>query len=121
MVYEKNKKLRESTEQLEEVLNKYDATPEKVRSDFLAAVKAFEIAVEYGWRDLKFRVEDEGLEAPSPKAAVREAARLGFIGNAELWIECINARNSSVHDYFGIGEDAYIQLAREFLVELKKL
>jgi len=77
--------------------------------------KAFEVAVEYGWKDLKRRVEDEGLSAPSPKEAVRQAARLSFIEEPEKWIACINARNDSVHDYYRVPPERYIEFAEDLL------
>jgi hypothetical protein len=77
--------------------------------------KAFEILVEYAWKELKFRVEDSGLFAPSPKEAVRQAATMGLISDPEKWIAIINARNDSVHDYFTVPEKDYVSLASELL------
>ncbi|MFH0799505.1 MAG: nucleotidyltransferase substrate binding protein [Pseudomonadota bacterium] len=82
---------------------------------FLTVSKAFEVLVEYGWRELKRRVEDEGLEVQSPKEAIREAARLKIISDPEKWIKAVENRNASVHDYFGIGEESFIKIVRGFL------
>ena len=87
----------------------------------LALTKAFEIAVEYAWRELKRQAEDEGLDVPSPKSAVRQAARLGWISDPEAWMEMIEARNASVHDYFGIGEADFVKLAGKFLALAEKI
>ena len=83
---------------------------------FLMMAKAFEVLVEYAWKDLKRQVEDEGLDAASPKEAVRQGARLEMIEDPERWIDCINARNDSVHDYFSIPRKDYLSLAKEFLL-----
>ena len=93
--------------------------PNHVR--FMALAKAFETAVEYAWKHLKRKVEDEGLEAPTPKEAIRQAAKIKLIKNASAWIEFINVRNSSTHDYFGISESYYIKNVSGFLKELEKL
>ena len=61
------------------------------------------------------------MEAPSPKGVIREAARLGIIKDAESWIGFINARNAGVHDYFGMGEDEYAQIAQSFLEKARKI
>lgn len=66
-------------------------------------------------------MEDQGLEAPAPKMAIREAARLHFITKPEVWLECIDARNNSVHDYFGITQSEYCELAEEFLKLVQKI
>lgn len=99
---------------LEDALAIYD----KDASDelaFLTVAKAFEVLVEYGWRELKRRVEDEGLEAQSPKEAIREAARIKIISDPAMWIKAVENRNASVHDYFGIGEEVFVKIARDFL------
>jgi len=115
----RKQRLEESSRHLKQALKLYHkAEPDSNRLQFLTVAKAFEICVEYAWKELKRRVEDEGLDAPSPKEAVRQAARLGFISDADMWINCINARNDSVHDYFNIPEKDYVKLAETFLTML---
>ncbi len=88
---------------------------------FLAVSKAFEVAIEYAWRELKRRVESEGLEAPSPKEAIRQGAVIGLIDDPEMWINFVNARNDSVHDYHSMPEGDCLILARQFAKECKGL
>ena len=120
MDYE-NVKLKRSLETLGEALRYLDKSVSGERRIlFLSVAKAFETALEYSWRELQRRIEDEGLDAPSPQATIREAARLGLIDSAEKWIEFVNARNAGVHDYFGTTDEEYISIAREFLMNSKK-
>jgi len=105
-------KLLEALAHLKEGLRAYERRRKGEALPQLALTKAFEVAVEYGWRELKRRAEDEGLDVPSPKAAVRQAARMGWIAEPEKWMELIDARNSSVHDYFGFGGDDIARLAK---------
>ena len=121
MESEDKAKLKHSLEQLKEAIRVYEKTKDNPGIQFLAVSKAFEVAVEYAWRELKFLAEDEGLDAPSPKSAVRQAAKLGFIDQAEKWIDYINARNEGVHDYFSIPEEDYLELAKDFLKECQKI
>jgi len=113
--------LKEALTNLDGALKLYDERAKGDPLPFLTVSKAFEVAVEYGWRNLKSKVEDEGLDAPSPKTAVKEAARLMIIHDPEFWLKAIEARNASVHDYFGIGEEEFISIAREFLRVAKTL
>jgi uncharacterized protein YutE (UPF0331/DUF86 family) len=113
--------LKEAIINLDNAIKLYDQRAKDDPLPFLTASKAFEVAVEYGWRELKTKVEDEGLDVPSPKAAVREAARLKIIDDPEFWLKAIEARNASVHDYFGIGEEEFISIAREFFKVAKTL
>lgn len=112
-------KLPKAAKNLEEALKFYDGKPTEL--NFLALSKAFEILVEYAWRLLKEKVENEGLDAPSPKMAVKEAARLSLITEPEKWLDCIDARNDSVHDYFGISKNEYVRFAKGFLLLAQKI
>jgi hypothetical protein len=105
-------KLHEALAHLKEGLRAYERRRKGEALPQLALTKAFEVAVEYGWRELKRRAEDEGLDVPSPKAAVRQAARMGWVVDPGKWMELIDARNSSVHDYFGFGGDDIARLAK---------
>lgn len=113
MESKKKSKLPEAKQHLKEALDQYHANPSEL--GFLTIAKAFEILVEYAWRRLKEYVEDQGLDAPAPKIAVKQAARLEIISEPETWLDCIDARNDSVHDYFGIPKKEYIALAEKFL------
>jgi nucleotidyltransferase substrate binding protein (TIGR01987 family) len=115
-------KLADSISKLKNAL-KFHASQTDISEELrhMTLSKAFEVAVEYAWKELKKRVEDEGLEVMSPKDAVRKAAQIGLIDKPEIWIEFITARNDSVHDYFAIPEDDYVELAKKFLQEVEKL
>jgi len=114
-------KLHESLDHLKAAVRAYEKRRKADPLPRLALTKAFEVAVECGWRELKRRAEDEGLDVPSPKAAVRQAARLGLIGDPEKWMELIDARNSSVHDYFGFEGDDVVRLAKRCLELVEKI
>lgn len=91
------------------------------RISFLSLSKAFEIAVEYAWKELKIQVMDEGMDPQSPKAAIRDAAKIGLIDDPESWMVFINARNSGVHDYFSISEAEYYKIVCEFISKALKI
>ena len=117
MEEKKRKKLHEAFNDLSRCLLAYEPSTESQRSiTFLALTKAFEVALEYGWKELKRLVEDRGLEAYSPKDVIREAANIELIKDPKLWINCINARNLSVHDYFSLTESGIVELARMLLI-----
>lgn len=108
--------LQESATQLRAAIDLFrDSSKKQADLHFLTISKAFEILVEVAWKHLKQRVQDEGLDAPSPKEAIRQATRIKFISDPEFWIACINARNDSVHNYFGISKKDYVELAEKFL------
>lgn len=118
-----NAKLKKSLKVLSEALAHLGTCPAGERElAFLSVAKAFEISLEYAWRELRKRVENEGIvETLSPKAVVREAARLGIIDEAEPWLDFIDARNAGVHDYFGMGQEDYVELAKEYLQRAQRV
>ena len=116
------RKLKEALGDLNRCINSYVPSSSKERSvSFIAICKAFEVALEYAWKDLKKIIEDKGLEAYSPKDVVREAANINLIEDPEDWIDYINARNLSVHDYFSLTEKATVELINRFYNSATKL
>jgi nucleotidyltransferase substrate binding protein (TIGR01987 family) len=82
-----------------------------------ATIKRFEVLFEYAWKLLKVAAEYQGTEAPGPRPAIQEAVRFGWIKDPEQWSYALDARNGSVHDYFGITISEYLQLISKFAKE----
>ena len=106
-----------SIEDLSRALTEYSPTKsgEPRSLSFLAVTKAFEVSLEYIWKYFKYIVEDKGLEAASPKDAIRAAAETKLTDSPELYIKAINARNQSMHDYFTMSEEDFVKLIENFL------
>ena len=65
-----------------------------------SVIQRFEFTVELSWKALARRLKNEGLaEAFTPKAAIREGARLGFLDDPEAWLGFLDDRNLSSHTY----------------------
>lgn len=108
----------DSMTKLQESLDLIKKTKED--SEFLSAledsaVKRFEVAFEYAWKLMKLAVEYQGSEALGPRPAIQEALRYGFITDPEFWVEALDARNGSVHNYFGISVDEYLRIIKLFI------
>ncbi len=88
---------------------------------FSGISKSFETCLEYAWKHFKQKAQEEGLEAYSPKDAIRQAGRLHLIDNVEKWLDFLEDRNLAVHDYLGISNEEYFDTIKEFLIEVKKL
>ncbi|MFH1729423.1 MAG: nucleotidyltransferase substrate binding protein [Pseudomonadota bacterium] len=116
-----NNKFNESIVDFKNAFKFYESKKDGNESHFafLALAKTFEISIEYAWKELKKIVEDEGLEAPSPKEAIRKAAKIGKISEVKLWFRFIEARNIGTHDYFGLEESEYLEIFKLYLEEIK--
>ena len=119
MAEKRIKQISEAVEQLEGAIDLYEKEIDQRALNFLMITKAFEVLVEESWKVFKKKVENEGLDAPSPKEAIRKAARIGLTDSPEKWIEFIDARNLSVHDYFGLSGKKFLVLIKELLRHAK--
>jgi nucleotidyltransferase substrate binding protein (TIGR01987 family) len=65
----------------------------------LALVQSFEIVSELGWKVLKDYLGQNGINVYLPKEVIKEAFANNIIKNGQIWIDMINDRNSSSHEY----------------------
>ncbi len=83
-----------------------------------ACIQRFEYCIELAW---KVSVKKLGSGTKFAKPAVREMARADLIDSAELWLEFIEARNSSSHSYDeDVAKKVYHEI-KKFSVEIYKL
>ena len=106
-------KLRKALALLDAALDECDHEPENALRQ-AALAKAFESTFEYAWKFLKREADRAGLEAYSPRDALKFAVQLKVIDDLELWNQFLNARNLSVHDYVGMDDAAILQVVRKF-------
>lgn len=114
------KKLKEAVADLEHALSFLD----KAKKDdfyYSGIAKTFEICFEYTWKYFKQKANEEGLEAFSPKEAIKLAGRMELINDIEKWLQFLEDRNIGVHDYLGMPEDQYLKTIQAFFTEVKKL
>ncbi|MBF0106796.1 MAG: nucleotidyltransferase substrate binding protein [Deltaproteobacteria bacterium] len=120
-----NKKSTDS--KLEESLKKLEAAlkNEKLLFDddvyFAGVIKYFEVALEYAWKFMKHEVNKQGFEAYSPRESIKLAGQIKLIDDVEKWLDFLEDRNLSVHDYLGVPETEYLELIRDFVLHAKRL
>ena len=96
----------------------------KAKSDpFYSAglAKSFEICFEYAWKYFRRVAAEHGLDAFSPRDAVKTAGRLGLIGDVETWLGYLEDRNLSVHDYLGVHDKDYLKTIKSFQLSVREL
>ena len=120
MAEKRIKDIKKAISQTEAAIKLYQKEVDQRELNFLMLAKAYEVLVEAAWKFFKLKVEDEGLNAPSPKESVRKAATIGLIEDSEKWIKFIEARNLSVHDYYGLDSEGFLNLSIELLRTAKK-
>ena len=83
--------------------------------------KAYEVAIEYAWKYFRTEAIDAGLEAESPRDAIKQAGVIGILSDVEKWLKFLKIRNIAVHDYLGVSQEEYIQTAKDLSKELNEL
>lgn len=88
---------------------------------FGGIAKAFETAIEYAWKYFRAEALDAGLDVPSPREAIKQAANLGLIDNLDDWLGLLKTRNIAVHDYIGLSRDEYLSQIKLFSLLAQKV
>jgi nucleotidyltransferase substrate binding protein (TIGR01987 family) len=72
-------------------------------------IHRYEIAIELTWKTLKRALEYEGISADTPRQTVREAFRVRWLHDEDVWLTMIDRRNTTSHEYLddSIVEESY--------------
>ncbi|HRT05602.1 MAG TPA: HI0074 family nucleotidyltransferase substrate-binding subunit [Kiritimatiellia bacterium] len=62
-------------------------------------IQRFEFAFELAWKLMQALLKTQGLEAASPRAAIKEAFRVGWLPDGDGWIDMLEDRNKTSHLY----------------------
>lgn len=65
----------------------------------LALIQAFEVVFELAWKVLKDYLDFQGVKTNYPKDVIKEAFSAGTLTNGQLWIDMLEDRNSTSHEY----------------------
>lgn len=116
----KDKKLTESFNKFKQAL-KYEKKIHDNPVYFAGIVKCFETCLEYAWKFMKREATEQGFEVYSPREAIKLAGKIKLIDDVEKWLNFLEDRNLSVHDYLGISDEDYLKLIKDFNKEMTKL
>ena len=64
-----------------------------------ATIQRFEYTFELAWKLFRKLAGIEGLEANSPRQAIRAAYDVGLLEDIDLWFELLEDRNRTSHSY----------------------
>ncbi|RMG32624.1 MAG: nucleotidyltransferase [Gammaproteobacteria bacterium] len=64
-----------------------------------AVIQRFEFSFELAWTMLRLRLGDEGIDAPTPRAAIREAVAAQLLDDGDRWSDMLRYRNETSHIY----------------------
>lgn len=81
---------------LKEIASEFD---ENKILTHLALVKSFSICFELACKCLKDYMDENGIVTNYPKEVIKEAFNKDTIKDAQLWMDMLEARNSTSHEY----------------------
>ena len=109
-----------SLEQLESALQKLAealAVPRDAPLAVDGTIQRFEFTIELYWKVLKRLLEAEGIQAATPREALRRAFQAGWIDDEEAWLEMLQNRNLASHTYNeALAGQVYDAIRRDFAV-----
>lgn len=65
----------------------------------MALVQAYEVCFELSWKVLKDYLAQNGVIVYLPKEVIKEAFNKHVISNGQTWIDMLDARNATSHEY----------------------
>ena len=62
-------------------------------------IQRFEFTLESEWKLIKAVLQYQGIEAATPRSAIKEGFRVGIIKDGDGWIDILEDRNKTSHIY----------------------
>ncbi len=112
--------VRYSLEKLKKAFKKLDEAV-KAASDELdrdGVIQRFEFTFEMFWKTIKIFLEYEGYRCAGPRTCVKEAARRGFLQDAEVALDMLEDRNRTSHIYNEATAEEIFNRIKENYVEV---
>ncbi len=105
--------LRQQVDSLGKAIGRLAAALARPKDEFIrdSAIQRFEFTSELAWKILKRYLAVQGIEARSPRAAIRAAFELDLIPEDTGWLAMVELRNLTSHTYDEkIAERIYAEL-----------
>jgi nucleotidyltransferase substrate binding protein (TIGR01987 family) len=77
-------------------------------------IHRFEMVVELTWKTLKRALEYEGVHPRTPRDSLKEAFKLGWLHDEDVWLDILDQRNTTSHVYLSeeLAENNYEDIKR---------
>lgn len=96
------RKLQDSLTNLERALAKLEDAvkiPKERELVVEGTIQRFEMVVELTWKTLKRALEYEGLHPKTPRESLKEAFKVGWLHDEDVWLDILDQRNTTSHVY----------------------
>lgn len=76
-----------------------DAFDKDKQLTHMALIQTFEVCFELAWKVLKDYLFLKGINAQFPREVIKEAFNKEALKNGQMWIDMLDARNITSHEY----------------------
>ena len=97
-----NRKLLDSLKNLQNALENLERAVRIPKDRELVAegtIHRFEITIELFWKTLRRAVRYEGSNADSSRESLKDAFRMGWLHDEQVWLDMLDSRNTTSHEY----------------------
>lgn len=106
------RKLLDSLRNLENALQNLEraiAIPKDRELVAEGTIHRFEMTIELFWKTLKRAITYEGAHVKTPRESLKEAFRIGWLDEEQVWLDMLDSRNTTSHEYLAeeLAEDNY--------------
>ncbi len=94
-------RLQQRIEQFHRAVDRLQDACRQPEDEFIrdSVIRRFEVCFELAWKMLKLKLGEEGIEAATPRAAIREAVAAHWLEDGNQWSEMLQKRNETSHTY----------------------
>jgi nucleotidyltransferase substrate binding protein (TIGR01987 family) len=87
-----------------------------------ATIQRFEFCYELAWKLLKVKLEQEGIDARTPRQALQEGLQAALIDDGNAWSEIQRYRNLTSHTYNErLADEVYTFIGQQALPRFQRL
>lgn len=87
-----------------------------------ATIQRFEFCYELAWKLLKVKLEQEGINARTPRQALQEGLQAALIDDGNAWSEIQRYRNLTSHTYNErLADEVYTFIGQQALSRFQRL
>jgi nucleotidyltransferase substrate binding protein (TIGR01987 family) len=93
---------QETLERLLKAITRFEealALPMSEGVNLDGSIQRFEFTYELTWKCVKRALAVKGIDARSPRDAIKECYSLGWINHEEVWVNMLKDRNRTSHTY----------------------
>ncbi len=83
-------------------------------------IKRFEFTFELFWKTLRLTLIREGIQAGTPREALKQGVAVGWLADEQLWLEMLRSRNETSHTYNEARARAVYERIKTFLPALRQ-